>query len=55
MRLVVNLFLLALAGLLVGAALRATRLRAPKPLIRTLYAFALVALTLALAIAVTLT
>src|SRR5208337_1129789 len=54
MPLVLNFVLLSLAGLLVGAALRATRLRAPKPLIRALHAFSLVALALALALAVSL-
>jgi len=51
MPLILNFVLLSLAGLLVGAALRATRLRAPKPLIRALYAFSLVALALALTLA----
>jgi len=51
MPLVLNFVLLSLAGLLAGAALRATRLRAPKPLIRALYAFSLVALALALTLA----
>jgi hypothetical protein len=48
MPLVLNFVLLSLAGLLAGAALRATRLRAPKPLIRALYATSLVALALTL-------
>src|SRR5271169_6643173 len=52
MPLILNFVLLALAGLLAGAALRATRLRAPRPLIRALYAISLVALALALTLAV---
>lgn len=41
-----ELLILAVAGLLVGAGMSATRRSAPKPLVRSFYALALVALVL---------
>ena len=45
---IVNFLLLAIAGCCVGAGLRATKVRAPKRLIRALYSVGLISLALAI-------